>query len=162
MIGISENRLKHSLTVARLMKQLSETVMGWDEKKSKEMFTLGFLHDIGYEYSDVQEKHAFIGGEILKDLGYKYWIEVYYHGILTNEYDSDELNLLNIADFHVTSEGVIVNPQGRLNDIMKNYGEDSYQYKNAFIFAKHLEDGLAGKKQLNKRIIDLSKKLFNQ
>jgi putative nucleotidyltransferase with HDIG domain len=130
MIRISDDRLKHCLSVARKLEQLAK-VIGWDEEKCKEMFTLGLLHDIGYEYSEKQEEHSIIGGDILKNLGYKYWREVFYHGLVTFEYDSEELKLLNIADFSVNSKGIEVSIEKRLQDIEENYGETSDQYIDA-------------------------------
>ena len=122
------DRLKHSIAVARLMENLARTKIGWSDEKSKEMFTLGFLHDIGYEYAKKQEEHSYIGGEILKKVGYMYWREVYYHGVVTTAYDSDELKLLNIADFNVNPKGSIVTVKERLQDIEKRYGYNSTQY----------------------------------
>ena len=75
MLSISNERLKHSLEVARLMKKSAEDA-GWNKQKCEEMFVLGFLHDIGYEFAEQQCDHASVGGEMLKNQGYKYWKEV--------------------------------------------------------------------------------------
>ena len=137
MIGISSDRAKHSLEVANAMYKMSKE-KGWDEKKSQEMFSLGYLHDIGYEFSNTQMEHSFVGGKLLKEQGYKYWREVYYHGLVTDKYESEELTLLNIADFSVNSKGCQVSVKERIEDILERYGCDSIQYKDAVELAKQL------------------------
>ena len=46
---ISDDKIKHIIGVARLMKKYSEE-KGFDNNYCLEMFTLGLLHDIGYEF----------------------------------------------------------------------------------------------------------------
>ena len=137
MIGISDDRQKHCIGVARLMYEMS-LQKGWGLEKSKEMFTLGFLHDIGYEFSEKQEEHPQIGGTLLKEQGYKYWKEVYYHGTVTDEYQSEELMLLDVADMLIDSCGVRVEAAERLEDILRRYGVESKQYKEAKLLANKL------------------------
>ena len=137
MIGISNDRLKHSVGVARLMYEMS-LQKRWSLEKSKEMFSLGFLHDIGYEFSERQEEHPQIGGTMLKRQGYKYWKEVYYHGTVIDEYHSEELMLLDVADMLIDSCGVRVEATERLEDILRRYGIESMQYKGAKLLAKEL------------------------
>ena len=61
---IDENRIKHILSVARLMKENAEK-LGLDPE---EMFTLGYLHDIGYEFGGSEEHHI-KGAEMLAKQG---------------------------------------------------------------------------------------------
>ena len=75
---IDEDRLKHSLAVARKMVEIGKEHKLNDEQL-QELFTLGYNHDIGYEFEN-NENHRIIGGNILKSNNYKYWQEVYYHG----------------------------------------------------------------------------------
>ena len=138
MIKISEDRLKHSLSVARLMERKAKE-KGWDDDKCREMFVLGYLHDFGYEYSEKQEEHPHIGGLLLKESGYKYWKEVYYHGEVDCEYRSDELELLNMCDMLINSKGELVTPEERLTDIKNRYGADSIQYKDASALVKQIK-----------------------
>mgnify|MGYP004612422547 FL=1 len=81
-----EDRLKHSLAVSRKMVQIGENY-NMNEKQLQELFTLGFKHDIGYEFGD-GSKHNEIGSNILKESGYKYWKEIYYHGKVDICYNS--------------------------------------------------------------------------
>ncbi len=135
---ITTNRLRHSLEVARLMRELA-LQKNWGEERSQEMFVLGYLHDIGYEFCETQIEHPTIGGKILKDQGYKYWREVSFHGLLTDNFSSDELDLLNTADMMIDSHGDNVGVQRRLEDIGERYGRLSTQYQDACALAKKLK-----------------------
>ena len=134
MIGISENRTKHILAVAREMQRRAEEA-GWPQEKCREMFILGYVHDIGYEFAENQPDHAAIGGLLLKEQNYPYWQEVYWHGKINAGYASDALQLLNTVDMCIDSAGNPVDIHARLADIMSRYGENSVQYKEARIFS---------------------------
>lgn len=136
-IGISSDRLRHCLAVARLMYELA-VEKGWQESKCQEMFLLGYIHDIGYEFCENQPDHPLVGAKLLKNQGYKYWREVRYHGTITDKYDSDELEMLNIADMTIDSSGEHVSAENRLLDIKGRYGEESKQYKDAELLAHKL------------------------
>lgn len=102
------------------------------ESELQNLFILGYNHDIGYEFSsDNIEKHNIIGGEILKNNGYKFWKEVYYHGNPNCEYKSLFLKILNIADMQIDKYGNDVGYKKRLEDIQERYGKDSIQFMNA-------------------------------
>lgn len=137
MIGISSDRSKHCLAVARLMYEMA-TEKGWTENKCHEMFLLGYVHDIGYEFCEDQPDHPTVGAKLLKNQGYKYWREVKYHGVVTDKYSSDELKMLNLADMTIDSSGKHVGAEKRLIDIKGRYGEESQQYKDAKLLAHKL------------------------
>lgn len=128
---IDDNRYKHIRSVAELMAEIAP------EGKEKEMFLLGFLHDIGYLYQP--KDHNFFGGNLLKEQGYKYWQEVYWHGVPDTEYESAALDLLNAADMQVNGKGERVSYSERLEDIASRYGDDSSQYLLAQKMVKFLE-----------------------
>ena len=119
------------------MKKSAEDA-GWNKQKCEEMFVLGFLHDIGYEFAEQQCDHASVGGEMLKNQGYKYWKEVSCHGKLDVEYISEELTMLNIADMSIDSTGKEVGASARLSDIASRYGIDSKQYIEAEQLARKI------------------------
>lgn len=133
---IDENRIKHMMGVAKVMKD-NASKWGLDEK---DMFTLGLLHDIGYEFGSSEEHHL-IGGEVLKNQEYMYYKEVLYHGKPTEEFSSKALDLLNFADMSVDKQGNIVSFNDRLQDIAIRRGVDSPHYKNC----KVIVDGLIAK-----------------
>ena len=130
---IDQDRNKHIFAVARLMKNNAE-IVGLD---AEEMFTLGLLHDIGYEFGG-SEDHHLVGYEILAKQNYKYAREVLYHGKPTDEYSSLALDLLNFADMHINKKGEYVEYENRLEDIKSRRGENSPHYQNS----KKIIDGL--------------------
>lgn len=135
---ITADRLKHSLAVARKMKALAAEFPKEYLMDPEDAFVLGFLHDIGYEFCDEQRDHANIGGEILKAQGYKYWKEIYYHGVPQNEYDSPALRLLNYVDMITGPSGEEMTVKERIDDIAARYGKDSTQEIEAIELARLL------------------------
>lgn len=125
---MDNNRLKHSYGVACKMIELGKE-RKLSEENLQELFILGYVHDIGYQFCN-NEKHNIIGGNLLKDNGYNYWKEVYYHGVPNCEYKSLYLNILNTADMMIDKFGNDVGFDKRLEDIKNRYGQDSIQYNN--------------------------------
>ena len=130
---IDENRIKHILSVARLMKE-NATKWGLDPE---EMFTLGYLHDIGYEFGGSEEHHI-NGASLLAKQGYKYIQEILYHGKPDVGYESPALDLLNFADMHINKKGEYVSFADRLEDIANRRGKDSPHYKNCKVVIDRL------------------------
>ena len=126
---MNDDRLKHSYGVAKKMIELGKEI-NLTEDQVQELFLLGYIHDIGYQFGN-NEKHNIIGGKILKDNKYKYWKEVYYHGNPDIDYKSLHLKILNMADMQIDKCGNDVGYEKRLEDIKTRYGEDSIQYINA-------------------------------
>ena len=108
------------------------------DEQLQELFLLGYLHDIGYQFG-TNENHNMIGGSLLRNSNYKYWKEVYYHGIANSEYKSLYLDILNTADMMIDKCGNDVGSVKRLEDIKKRYGEDSIQYINCFKIINELK-----------------------
>jgi len=130
---IDDDRIKHIMAVARVMKDNAGSV-GLDEE---EMFTLGLLHDIGYEFGGSEEHHQ-VGAEMLKKQNYKYYKEVLYHGKPVKEYSSTALDLLNYADMHIDKKGNFVTFEDRLKDIENRRGKNSRPYINCEIIINNL------------------------
>ena len=126
---MDEDRWKHSIAVARKMIEIGREY-NLNNNELKDLFVLGFNHDIGYEYGD-NLNHAHIGGEILKSNNYKYWREIYYHGDTNSEYTSLFLEILNRADMQIDKYGNDVGYDKRLEDIENRYRAESKVYKNA-------------------------------
>lgn len=127
---MNEDRLKHSISVGRKMIELGKKYNLHDEEL-KELFLLGYNHDIGYEFVEDGFNHNVIGGEILKEIGFKHWKEVYYHGEPNAEYKSFYLKLLNEADMQIDKYGNDVGFEERLKDIKNRYGVNSMQYQKS-------------------------------
>lgn len=128
---MDEDRLKHSLAVARKMVEIAKN-KSLSTEDIENCFAIGFNHDIGYEFTPNGVNHNVIGGNILKNNGFKYWQEVYYHGENDTEYDSVYLTILNQADMQIDKYGNDVGYDKRLCDIKSRYGEDSIVYKKCF------------------------------
>ena len=128
------------MAVAKKMKQMAIDDPEKYPVDPDDAFVLGMLHDIGYEFSNEQQEHANKGGLILKDQGYKYWQEVYYHGIAQKEYDSLILRLLNYADMVTGSVGESMTIQERIDDIAERYGKGSWQEREAIMLTKIMDD----------------------
>lgn len=124
---MDQDRLKHSLAVARKMMEIAKSG-DLSEEQIKECFIIGYNHDIGYEFANNGINHNIIGGEILKNNGFKYWREVYYHGEINPEYESIYLDILNQADMQIDKYGNDVGFDKRLEDIKNRYGEKSDVY----------------------------------
>lgn len=121
------DRLKHSLSVARKMVEIGKAY-NLSDKELQELFLLGFNRDIGYEFSNAGLDHNVIGGNILKENGYKFWQEVYNHGNPNSNYSSLYLKILNMADIQIDKYRNDVGYKKRLEDIKNRYGENSKPY----------------------------------
>ena len=125
---MDNDRINHSLAVANKMLELGKE-KDLSEEQLKELFILGYNHDIGYQFG-TNENHNMIGGNLLKECNYKYWKEVYYHGVPNSEYKSLYLDILNYADMSIDKHGNDVGFDKRLENIKSRYGENSIQYIN--------------------------------
>ena len=86
---MDKDRLIHSYNVGKKMMEIGKKY-NLTNDELEELFILGLNHDIGYEFGE-GSNHNKTGGEILKKSNYKYYKEVYYHGEITCDYSS--LNL---------------------------------------------------------------------
>lgn len=121
---MDDNRLKHSIAVARKMVEIAKS-KNLNEEQIKNCFIIGYNHDIAYEFAKNGINHNKIGGEILKNINFKYWKEIYYHGDVNPEYESLYLDILNQADMQIDEYGNDVGYIKRLEDIKNRYGENS-------------------------------------
>lgn len=138
---MTDDRTKHMLAVAKKMKELAIKHKEFNIKPN-EAFTLGLLHDIGYEFTDINKLHSIEGGEVLRKQKYKYWKEITYHGLPQVNYESPQLFLLNYVDMTTGPTGEYITMEERLNDIGIRYGKDSEAYKNAINMIKILNKNL--------------------
>lgn len=123
---MDNDRLKHSLAVANKMVEIGKS-KNLNDNELEDLFLLGLVHDIGYQFGK-NEDHNIVGGNILKNNNYKYYKEVYYHGIPNSEYKSLYLDILNTANMMIDKYGNDVGFDKRLEDIKSRYGEDSPVY----------------------------------
>ena len=133
-----EDRMKHSYAVAKKMVEIGKK-RGLSREQLEDLFVLGYNHDIGYFVGD-GSRHNIVGSEMLRRNGYKYWEEVFCHGIVTKEYHSLYLQILNEADMQIDKCGNDVGYEKRLEDIKFRYGEDSSVYKNVTELIKQIKE----------------------
>ncbi|MBQ7660005.1 MAG: HD domain-containing protein [Alphaproteobacteria bacterium] len=136
---ISENRWQHILGVARKAKKFALKFKPNDDKFAEDMFLLGMLHDMGYEFNQSNASHAAVGGEILKRNDYRYWQEVALHGDETIENMSDELFILNCADMSTGPKGEDFSFDERLAEIASRFGKDSRAHKKCVVEVQKLK-----------------------
>ena len=132
------DRLKHSYAVAKKMMEIAKEY-NLSEEDIMNCFLIGLNHDIGYEFASNGLNHNKLGGQILRNNGFKYWQEVYYHGDIDCTYDSIFLDILNKADMQIDKCGNDVGYDKRLEDIKDRYGKDSITYKNCVILIESLK-----------------------
>lgn len=132
--------MSHQLSVARKVVEMAKSRGEYSEEELQELFLMGYLHDVGYEFVDDPSEHASAGGDALRRMGFKYWQEVSNHGIPGCSYASSELDLLNSADMHTSPIGNPVSYKRRLDDIRERYGVDSTQYRNAATVIAELKE----------------------
>ena len=125
---MDNDRLKHSYAVAKKMMDIAKEY-NLSEEDIKKCFIIGINHDIGYQFTTKGKNHNKIGGELLRDSGFEFWKEVYYHGDDDCIYSSTFLEILNKADMQIDKYGNDVGYAKRLEDIKNRYGEDSIVYK---------------------------------
>ena len=135
---MDNDRLKHSYAVAKKMMEIA-IEYNLSEEDIMNCFLIGLNHDIGYEFASNGLNHNKIGGQILRNNGFKYWQEVYYHGDIDCTYDSIFLDILNKADMQIDKYGNDVGYDKRLEDIKDRYGKDSITYKNCVILIESLK-----------------------
>lgn len=121
-IGISEDRLHHMIGVARKAYSIAEE-MGYDEEFCREMFMLGWIHDVGYEFSEDQTDHPKISGEMLESIGASDEAvnAVKRHGSYPDDKNDIRWKILDMADMLIDSKGREVTVSERLLDIRKRY-----------------------------------------
>ena len=131
-IGISENRLHHIIGVARKAYSIAKE-RGYNEDFARRCFMLGWLHDTGYEFCSVQDKHPDMSEDLMKLIvvtDVESLSAVKNHG--RESYRKTlEYTILNTADMTTDSKGRDVTPAERLRDIKERYGEESIQYITA-------------------------------
>ena len=137
MVGISNDRMQHILSVARQCYQIAKHKYHLDESDCRKAFMIGFLHDVGYEFSEYNLEHPEKGRELIKETLGVDLPEVQHHG----DPDAEQtifLSILNEADLTVDSKGNVVSVEERLQDIVSRYSEDALEYIKPLTLAKKL------------------------
>ena len=135
---ITENKIKHSLEVARVCAELASKECQ-DESYVQACFVMGLLHDIGYENGEVKghskrsADYINSAGMYLKDIT----SAISNHGkelVFANRFSE----ILNKADLQVNSKGERVCTFDRLADIEARYGSNSVEFTRVQDIAEKL------------------------
>lgn len=135
---MDDDRIKHNIAVARKMVEIAIN-KNLNEDEIKDCYIIGYNHDIGYEFANNKLEHNIVGGEILRNTGFKYWKEIYYHGEINIEYSSIYLDILNQADMQIDKFGNDVGYEKRLEDIKSRYGENSEVYNKCCMLVAEIK-----------------------
>ena len=122
---INENRLNHILAVARKAYKIAKD-FGYDEQYAREMFALGWNHDIGYEFDPIN--HENVGADILPN--YKYAEFIRSHGLVPAQLTKEWI-IINLADMTTNPTGEETTIEARLAEIESRYGKDHIWYKQS-------------------------------
>lgn len=132
---ISENKLRHSIAVARQCRDRA-IAAGLPEEQQDALFVAGLLHDIGYEKlgagNNISDHPKLSKTMIQNFLDYAETLAVVIgrHGLVQdgmNMYDC----ILNMADLTTDYNGQTISVETRLDGIKACHGEDSLHYKHA-------------------------------
>ena len=115
---ITDDKAMHMLGVARRMREYA-LEDGADEKRAEEAFVVGWLHDIGYEFTS-KANHENYGADILERMNFPYADEIRHHA---EPGDGEMLGWLIKADMTVDHQGKFCTLEERLNGIKERYGE---------------------------------------
>lgn len=133
-------RYMHCYSVGKKMHDYAINKLKWSEEKSNEMFILGNLHDIGYEFDKDPERDGITLSELLDKDGYKYFNEIKFHAKLQEDYTSEEMDLLYFADLTVDGIGNWVTYDERINDLINRYGKDSKVVDDSYKIIEYLKE----------------------
>lgn len=136
-INFPESRYKHCYGVGKRMYTYAKDKLHKDENFCIEMFTLGNIHDIGYELDGDAFKHDEILANALQN-SYTYWREIKYHSKLQLDYDSLAMRLLYFGDCTVDGNGNWCTFEQRLEDISNRHGKTSEVYLETEEIIKYL------------------------
>ena len=142
-IGISDDRLFHMHRVAEKCYILAKYKYSLSEKASRTMYFMGFVHDIGYRFTDDPTNHAETFADFLDDIISidEVKLAILHHG--NPEYIPQWTiydRILNEADMTSSPDGYDVFYDDRLEDIKLRYGVGSKQYKDSVKIVEKLKN----------------------
>lgn len=137
---LTPDRLAHMNATANRAYEIATTIFGKTEDQARQLYILGFLHDVGYAFDPADHAHA--GGRVLADLGFA-TDAIYDHGDPNVGVMNDDLLIVNAADMTTSPTGAPMRMEDRLRDIGERYGADSPHLACARAVADRIERELA-------------------
>lgn len=161
-MGISKDRARRMLGVAKKCYSLAIN-LGYKEIFACKMYALGYLHDIGYAFSEKEDDHIDVGVGLLATLGVtdaSILTAVKKHEIICRDM-SIESKILMAANVLTDSNGEEIEPLRGLFNLVLKYGISSKEFITPYIIFKgfHLIDGDVSKYDLRLLGKDLSEVL---
>ena len=148
---MSNEKVLHSLGVARCCYEIARE-NHIEENKARIMWLMGFLHDIGYEFTDTPYEHAKESFEVVRELFNNKFAHLAIISAIKNHGDpdinepSDWLRILNYADMTTDNNGNSISVEKKLEEIKGKYGKDHEIYLQAVELVK--KQNLEGKFEL--------------
>lgn len=137
-----QSRYRHCHNVGLRMYDYAKKRLKWSEQKCQEMFILGCLHDIGYEFDEDSHFHSVEMSKVLESCKYKYASEILHHSWVPEDTEgcdiskiSPEIRLLYFGDMTVDGMGNWCTLDERLSDLENRHGKNSDVYKESVAIA---------------------------
>lgn len=128
---ISENKLKHSIEVARECRKLARQ-KGHSKDICNAMFIMGLLHDVGCEDNEISE-HPYETDILLTDFNkhFEKCINAIAALGLAHDNWSEFDTILNLANMTISQDGSKISIEEQLSAIAEKWGSDSAHYRHA-------------------------------
>ena len=134
-IGISDDKIAHSLAVARKCYTLAKEEYELTETNARKAFLLGLIHDFGYEFSTESADHPSVAVNVLASLNKtdmdQMMFAILTHGRPARFTGTTYQAILNEADLTTDHKGNDVTMKERCDSIAERYGQDSQEYHNS-------------------------------
>ena len=144
VIGITDNRMDHTIAVARKCYDLARKEYCMSEENARKAFLMGFLHDIGYEFVQEAPAHPDVAVDILTSFSNIEWDQMVFaimtHGKPDRFLGTTYQAILNEADLTVNNKGEAVSMKERCESIKATYGHESPQYYNSVKMVDKLKE----------------------
>lgn len=141
MCGMRDSGIVHSLGVARMCYALARVVLGADRDVARQMFAMGLLHDMGYEFAPEGMDHAGVAADILEGMSFPpECVEAIRLHEQPDDAESEVLDILLCADMLVDGSGRVVDTFAeRLADIAARHSGDG-AYREGVRIARLLRE----------------------
>lgn len=142
-IGITDDKLMYALAVADKCYALS-LEYGYEEMFACKMYAVGFIHSIGYAFSESEDDYLDVGAGLLTELGVSELITSAIRNC--NKVPAavtSEWRVLATAIVTLDTNGSYIDIKDKLFDTLDRYGMESAQFSDMYNLCKVL--GLIGK-----------------
>lgn len=143
-MGMSVERMMHNVEVARKCYDIAKRD-GYPETFCKKMWMIGYIHDVGYEFTSDYTKHAAMTMEVLNAFDPVFNDSCALHSLALHDkanpgstVNSVEWRILCTANLTTNTNGQTIDASVRIHDLLECYGELSPEYRSALKTAQQL------------------------